>query len=198
MFAGYRGSAVVNGSNVTVTARYTGGGYSVVVLVDGSWAYSVATGLPATIAFSYGGVGYRLNLTVPEPPVLNTSLQPELEPADSVTIPLPNGSVVDVTVYSANKTVKVGNATVVVASYASRIGLDVEVLVFGVSLAGYNVSVAGLDAGLEASYTGAHSYTLRGATGPNRPPTANTRGNTSQDNNTATKPNNNHPHRGVE
>ena len=75
-----------------------------------------------------------------------------MEPVDNVPVPMPNGSAVNVAVYAANWSAWAGNATVVVYGYVSRIGVDLTVIVFGVPPAGYNASVAGLDAGPETSY----------------------------------------------
>jgi hypothetical protein len=164
VFDGLRGSAVVNGTNVTVVAHnyYGTGEYDVHVYLNGSHAYGIVTSLPATIAFRHGGVEYRITVEAPEPPLLNQSITAELEPFDTMPVLLPNGTEVNVTVYMVNQTIRMGNTTVVLSGYVSRLQLDLDIYVFGVPPASYNVTAMlvlpdGTEApadGLEAWYQG--------------------------------------------
>ncbi|RLF01756.1 hypothetical protein DRO21_05280 [archaeon] len=66
-----------------------------------------------------------------------------------MSIQLSNGTIVNVTIYEVNQTIKIGNVTVVVQGYVSRLGIDLDVYVFSVPLADYNVKVKGLNATIE-------------------------------------------------
>ena len=146
MFKEYVGTAMVNQTNITVIAYpYSRDEYSITVYVDGSKAYTERTILPATITFTYSGVEYRLRLVTPEPPVINETIEPELEPIDAMPLPLPNGTVINVTIYKVNETIRIGNVTVVVFGYVSRMNIDLDVYVFGVPPGNYSVNVAGLE-----------------------------------------------------
>ena len=146
VFKEYVGTAMVNQTNVTVVASYSGvDEFSINVYVNGSRAYTERAGLPATIAFKHGSIEYRLRLEPPEPPVINETVEPELEPVDTMPLPLPNGTVINITVYKVNETIKVGNVTIVVFGYVSRLSVDIDIYVFGVPPGNYTVNVTGLE-----------------------------------------------------
>lgn len=50
---------------------------------------------------------------------------------------------------------RIGNATVVVFGYVSRLGVDLDITVFGVPPAQYNVSIEGPNATTSIDYAGA-------------------------------------------
>ncbi|MEB3765655.1 MAG: hypothetical protein GSR77_05785 [Desulfurococcales archaeon] len=81
--------------------------YSVSLYDNGSRAYTEKTTLPATIVVKHGGIEYRLSLELPKPPVLNQMIEPELEPVDTMPLPLPNGTVINTTVYRVNETITI-------------------------------------------------------------------------------------------
>ena len=147
VFKGYVDTAMVSQTNVTVVAYpYSVDEYSINVYVNGSRAYTERAGLPATITFKHGSIEYRLSLELPEPPVINETIKPGLVPVDTMPLPLPNGTVINVTVYKVNETITIGNVTVVVFGYVSRLSVDLEVYVFGVPPGNYTISITGLEA----------------------------------------------------
>ncbi len=147
LFDRFTGSAMVDQTNVTVVAYpYSRDEYNIIVYVNGSKTYTERTTLPATIAFKHGSVEYRVSLELPEPPVINETMEPELVPVDNVSIPLPNGTVINITMYRVNETIKVGNVTIVVFGYVSRLGIDLDIYVFGVPPGNYTVNITGLEA----------------------------------------------------
>lgn len=150
-FRGYRGIALLDETNVTVVAWYESGSYDVVVYVNGSEAYSTSTTLPEAVSFGYGDIKFNLAPEVPEPPVLNPSVESKLEPEGYPVISFPNGTLVNLTAYGVNETVRAGDAVVVVYGTVSRLRVDIDVYVFGVPPASYGVDVTGLE--VTAEYT---------------------------------------------
>jgi len=157
VFDRFTGMVFVNGTNITVVADpYGRDEYRVKILVNGSWAYSLTTDLPGTVAFSHDGVQYVLRLETPEPPTLNLTLEPRLEPFNTVSLPAPDGTLVNFALYMVNETVRAGNVTVFITGSVSRLGLDLYVYVFGVPSRNYTVSVTGLTMNrTEIEYAGA-------------------------------------------
>ncbi len=159
VFDKLRGVSIVNNTNITVEAFYGGDGYDVHVYINGTYAYGTHTSLPATIEFSYNGVEYRIDVIPPKPPILNQTIELGLVPVDQIPVQLPNGSVVNITVYMVNQTITVGNVSIVVYGYVSQLRIDLDITVFGVPPVEYNVTVDGLDVTVEVNYAGAlHTY----------------------------------------
>ena len=161
LFDRFTGTTMVNQANVTVVAYPNGvDEYSINVYVNGSKAYTERTTLPATITFTYSGVEYRLRLETPEPPVINETVEPGLVPVDTMPVPLPNGTVINATVYKVNETIKVGNATIVVFGYVSRMNIALDIYIFGIPPGNYTVNITGLEMNQTIiEYAGAlHTY----------------------------------------
>ena len=160
VFKEYVGTTMVNQTNITVVTNPSGvDEYSVTVFINGTRAYGETTGLPVTLVFSYGRVEYRLSIEPPKPPVLNQTLEPGLVPVDVMPVPMPSGTLVNITVYRVNETITIGNVTVVVFGYVSRLRIDIDVYVFGVPPGDYAVNTTGLEMNKTIEYTGAlHVY----------------------------------------
>ena len=161
VFRDYVGTTMVSQTNVTVVAYPSGSDeYSVNVFINGTRAYGETTGLPATLVFSYDGAEYRLRLETPVPPVINNTVEPELVPVNNVPVPLPNGTVINVTMYKVNETITIGNTTIVIFGFVSRLGIDLDIYVFGVPPGNYTVNITGLEANQTiVEYAGAlHVY----------------------------------------
>lgn len=160
VFDGFRGAGIANATNITVEAFYYGeNNYDVHIYVNSSHVYSISTYLPATVTFKHGGIEYEISIELPKPPVLNEAITVELIPVDSTQVVLPNGTVINVTIYMVNQTISIDNATIVVYGYVSRLQIDLDVWVFGVPPANYTVSVESLNATTTMDYAGAlHAY----------------------------------------
>ncbi len=128
------GTSIVNATNITVEAFYTGDGYDVHIYINSTHAFDTHTALPATLEFSYDGAEYRIDVILPSPPVLNQTITSELVPVDETQVALPNGTVVNVIIYMVNQTTKIeiNNITIVVYGYVSRLQIDLDIYVFGV------------------------------------------------------------------
>jgi len=159
VFDKLRGTSIVNNTNVTVEAFFTGDGYDVHVYINGTYAYGTHTGLPATLEFSYNGIEYEVTVELPEPPVLNQTITLELVPIDHIPVQLPNGTTINITVYMVNQTITVGNVSIVVYGYVSQLRIDLDIYVFGVPPADYTVTIEGLNTTTTMDYAGAlHIY----------------------------------------
>ena len=160
IFDEYRGSIIVNQTNITVTATYKGRGeYTVTVFINGSRAYDEPTTLPATLSFTHYRTTYTITVKTPEPPALNASIQPELVPVDTIRVALPNGTLINMTLYNINETIKIGNTTVVVYGYVTRLRIDIDIYVFGVPPANYTTTTTGLQTNQTTEHNGAlHTY----------------------------------------
>ena len=154
-----RGTSIVNATNITVIAIYGGDGYDIYIYINSSYAYGTYTNLPATIEFTYNNTEYRIEVKPPVPPVINQTIELELVPVDQIPVQLPNGSWVNITIYMVNQNITINNATVVVFGYISRLGTDLDIYVFGVPPAQYNVSIEGFNATTSIDYSGTlHIY----------------------------------------
>ena len=54
-----------------------------------------------------------------------------------------------------NETIRIGNTTVAVIGFVSRLGIDIDIYVFGVPPAKYSLSVTGLEMNKTVEYNGA-------------------------------------------
>ncbi len=152
-----RGTSIVNATNVTVLAWPANGWgeYSVAVYVNGSRAHTCSSSLPATIEFRHGGTEYRVAVEPPRPPLLNQTIGLELEPERTARVPLANGTLVNITIYRVNQTIRIGNTTIHVEGHVSRVSVDLIISVYGVPPANYTAITKGLNATAETTYPGA-------------------------------------------
>ena len=155
VFKGYRGSVIVDGTNVTIFAWYCGSYYCVERYVNGSLTAIFTMNLTKTISFEYNGTRFELSLVVPEAPVLSRVVESVLEPENTVLVPLPNGTFINVTIYKVNISISLGNVVVALYGFVSRIAISMNVEVFGVPPANYTVSIEGLEMNKTIVYQGA-------------------------------------------
>ncbi len=132
-------------------------------------------------------------LVTPKPPVINETVEPELEPVGTMPLPLPNGTVINVTVYKVNETITIGNVTIVVFGYVSRTNINLDIYVYGVPPGNYTVNITELEANqvINRVRRGVTRIPTLPGTREQQIPTANTREYNDYDRDTAAELNGN-------
>jgi hypothetical protein len=152
VFTVAKGAAAANGTLVEVYLRYDAlfDVYTLLVAINGSGVYrKELDSVPSVIEleFTYEKVKYRIRAEIPVPWISEILAVDELVPVGTVTVQTESGEV-NVTVYKVDITMTPGNKTVAnatgllvaVSGEVSRLGVHLDIGVFRVPPADYNVT----------------------------------------------------------